>query len=306
MEDPFALFEKYLKAERGYSQNTVEAYLRDVIAFSNFTRLGKNDIGKASKAQVRKWLASAQKKGAKRTTINRKLASLRTFFKFLVREGVATSNPSTGIRTAGLDKTLPSYLSVDQTFSLLNSSGECFKAVRDKAIVELLYSSGLRVGELIGLNAVHVNFDPEMIKVKGKGGKERIVPFGIEAKKALLEYMPYRDQLLEKKGLRDEPALFINRLGGRLSARSVQRLVAKRAIEAGIVEKVTPHTLRHAMASHMLESGADLKTIQDILGHASLSTTQIYTHLDMAGLSAIYDNAHPRARKDKALNKKED
>ena len=305
MKEPFILFEKYLKAERSYSPNTVKAYLRDVLAFSKFSRLDKDKIGKASKSNVRKWLAHCQKKGAKRTTINRKLASLRTFFKFLIREGFAVSNPAMGIRSAGLDKTLPSYLSVDQTFALLNSSGEDFKEVRDKAILELLYSSGLRVGELISLNMTHITFDPEMIKVKGKGNKERIVPFGMEAKKALLFYITYRDQLLEKRGLRDEPALFINRLGGRLSARSVQRLVAKRALESGIVEKVTPHTLRHAMASHMLESGADLKTIQDILGHASLSTTQIYTHLDMAGLSAIYDKAHPRARKRKTLNKKD-
>jgi len=305
LKEPFILFEKYLKAERSYSPNTVKAYLRDVLAFSKFSRLDKDKIGKASKSNVRKWLAHCQKKGAKRTTINRKLASLRTFFKFLIREGFAVSNPAMGIRSAGLDKTLPSYLSVDQTFALLNSSGEDFKEVRDKAILELLYSSGLRVGEIVSLNMTHINFDPEMIKVKGKGSKERIVPFGMEAKKALLSYIPYRDQLLEKRGLRDEPALFINRLGGRLSARSVQRLVAKRALESGIVEKVTPHTLRHAMASHMLESGADLKTIQDILGHASLSTTQIYTHLDMAGLSAIYDKAHPRARKRKTLNKKD-
>ncbi len=297
MEDLFVLFEKFLRAERGYSPNTLEAYLRDVKSFSVYTGLPSSRMGQASKSQVRKWLAHCQKAGAKRSTLNRKLASLRTFFKFLIREGLAELNPAAGIKTAGLDKSLPSYLSVDQAFSLLGNSGEGFKEVRDRAILELLYSAGLRVGELTGLDLEQVDFDPEMVKVKGKGNKERIVPFGTEARKALLSYLPYREQVLEKRGAKDEPALFINRLGSRLSARSVQRMVAKQAIKAGIVKKVTPHTLRHAMASHMLESGADLKTIQDILGHASLSTTQIYTHLDMTGLSAIYDKAHPRARK---------
>lgn len=300
MENIFSLFEKFLQAERSYSPNTVEAYLRDVKGFFAFSGLTEQDIPSISKAQIRKWLAFCQKEGAKRTTLNRKLASLRTFFKFLIRENITQTNPAAGVKTGGIDKKLPAYLSVDQTFAMLDDSGKTFIDVRDKAILELLYSTGLRVGELVSLDLDQLNFEPEMIKVKGKGSKERIVPFGTNAKRALLAYFPYREQLLEKRGRLNEPALFINRLGSRLTARSVQRMVQKKALKAGIIKKVTPHTLRHAMASHMLESGADLKTIQDILGHASLATTQIYTHIDMAGLSAIYDKAHPRARKKKS------
>ncbi len=290
-------FIEFLRVERGASPNTVIAYQRDLEGLRKF--IGpERDPTSITAREIRAWLASMQRHRASRNTVARGLASTRSFFRFLLRQGIIKKSPADGIRAPQKEKSLPSYLSVDEAFSMLET-GECkgFQQLRDRAILEMLYSTGIRVSELSGLDISSISLSPEMVQVKGKGNKERVVPFGMEAAKALKAYMPFRDALLERLHRRDEKAAFINRMGTRLTPRSVERLVARRRIETGINSPVTPHTFRHSMATHLLESGADLRAIQEMLGHASLATTQLYTHLDLDRLSEVYDTAHPRAHK---------
>ena len=290
-------FINFLRAERGASPNTVMAYRRDLEGLRKFVGPEK-DSAFITAREIRAWLSSMQRYGASRNTVARRLASIRSFFKFLLRQGIIKKSSADGIRAPQKKKVLPSCLSVDEAFSMLET-GDCkgFQQLRNRAILEMLYSTGIRVSELSGLDISSISLSPEMVQVKGKGNKERIVPFGIKAAEALKAYMPFRDALLERLHRRDEKAVFINRMGSRLTPRSVERLVATRRIETGINSPVTPHTFRHSMATHLLESGADLRAIQEMLGHASLATTQLYTHLDLDRLSKVYDTAHPRAHK---------
>ncbi len=288
-------FINYLEVEKNASSNTIKAYRRDLYAFADHT--GNLSPDKISHQDIRRWLAHLRKKGLSFSSIGRNLAAIRSFFRFLVRQEILGSNPAEGIRYPGKAKGLPGYLSVDDAFSMIDSvKATDFFSLRDRAILELLYSSGVRVNELAGLNMDNLHLRPEMIRVRGKGRKERVVPFGQRAKDAIEKYLGPREQLLNKRGRIRENALFINRLGTRLSCRSIERMIDQRRIAAGINSPVTPHTFRHSMATHMLESGADLRSIQELLGHASISTTQKYTHLDFSRLAKIYDNAHPRAK----------
>jgi len=288
-------FVTYLQAERNVSPNTVKAYVKDLECFFRFLGPEKT-LSALRSSDVRKWLAAAHKDGRSRSTISRRLASVRGFFRFMVRQGELRHNPADGIKAPKLEKPLPSYISVDDAFRLMEPWDKTsFFGIRDLAILELLYSTGIRVGELSGLDLTQVSFSPEMIRVRGKGDKDRIVPFGRMAAEALKAYLPYREARLEKTGNVDEPALFINKSGGRLSARSIERIVEKRRKVLGLNSHVTPHTLRHSMATHLLESGADLRSIQEMLGHVSLGTTQRYTHLDASRLAHVYETAHPRA-----------
>ncbi len=288
-------FINYLKVERNASSNTIRAYRQDLYAFAEHA--GDPSPDEISHQDIRQWLAHLRKKGLSFNSIGRKLAAIRSFFRFLVRQEVLSGNPAEGIRYPGTSKELPGYLSVDDAFSMIDSvKGTDFFSVRDKAILELLYSSGVRVNELAGLDMDTLHLHPEMIRVKGKGRKERVVPFGQKAREAIEKYLGPRKQLLNMRGRPQESALFINRLGTRLSCRSIERMIEQRRIAAGVNSPVTPHTFRHSMATHLLESGADLRSIQELLGHASISTTQKYTHLDFSRLAKIYDNAHPRAK----------
>ncbi len=239
-----------------------------------------------------------RKKGQARTTLRRKLSSLNAFFRFLQRQGILAINPAEGIQSPRARHELPPYLSIDQAREMVNlkTSGDFF-SMRDRAILELLYSSGIRVSELSGLDTEDISFSPEMIKVRGKGSKERVVPFGTHACEAVKNYLPLRESMLNKRKISGEKALFINRLGSRLSSRGIQRIVEKRRLQTGIPAQVTPHAFRHSMATHLLESGADLRSIQELLGHVSLATTQKYTHLELSKLMDAYLAAHPRARK---------
>jgi len=290
-------FMNFLRVERSASPNTVMAYRRDLEGLRKFVGPEK-DSDLITAREIRAWLSSIQRHGASRNTVARKLASIRSFFRFLLRQGIIKKSPADGIKAPQKEKVLPSCLSVDEAFSMLET-GDCkgFQQLRNRAVLEMLYSTGIRVSELSGLDISSISLSPEMVQVKGKGNKERIVPFGIKAAEALKAYMPFRDALLERLHRRDEKAVFINRIGTRLTPRSVERLVATRRIETGINSPVTPHTFRHSMATHLLESGADLRAIQEMLGHASLATTQLYTHLDLDRLSKVYDTAHPRAHK---------
>ncbi len=291
-------FLAFLASERNSSINTQEAYKRDLIEFSTFLKeLGK-EISTTTPKDIRKWLMLLGRKRLKRTTVARKLSSLRSFYKFLVRSGILDVNPAEPINFPLRSRPLPKSLTVEEMALLLESQPrQDFIGIRDQAIKELLYSTGIRVSELTGLNLQDVNLSPEMIKVKGKGGKERIVPFGSKARQALENYLPERQMLLEKQKQKGEKALFVNIRGRRLTQRSVQRMIRQSGWKLITNQALTPHVFRHSMATHLLESGADLRSIQKLLGHASIATTQAYTNLDVAKLKKIFSKCHPHAKR---------
>ena len=289
MNDYIDKFIRYLDVERAVSAHTLRAYRKDLEDFFEYV---KTEPDKIDMIDVRGFIAEQIKKGLNKTTVSRRLASLRSFFKFLCREGYIKSNPAKLVPNPKLPKLLPRFLSVDDVFSLVEKpEGIGFIPLRDKAILELLYSSGPRVSELSGLNIDDLNIKGNLIKIRGKGKKERIVPVGSKAIDAIKSYMIDR-MLLKSK----DRALFLNRMGTRLTDRGVRRIVVKYAKALTINGQIGPHTLRHTFATHLLQGGADLRVIQELLGHSSLSTTQKYTHLDITHLMDIYDKAHPFAK----------
>lgn len=279
-----------LKAEKDISIHTERAYVKDLEEFVTFTGKKPEEI---DNLDIRAFLASLHQRDLKKTSISRRLATIRSFFKYLHREGIVRRNPAKLVSSPRLTKTLPRSLSIDDVFTLMDiPKGETFRATRDKAILELLYSSGLRVSELVSLDMADLDIKEGIVRVKGKGKKERIVPFGSKALEAIKNYLPER---ITKK--RRSSALFLNNRGSRLTERSVRRILSmySRALKFKI--NLSPHTLRHTFATHMLHGGADLRSIQELLGHSSLSTTQKYTHVDIAHLTEVYDMAHPMAKK---------
>jgi len=279
-------FLRHLEIERGMSQHTLRAYRKDLETFAAYAEKEPEDI---EMIDVRGFVARQIKDGLSKTTAGRRLAAVRSFLKFLTREGFLKANPAKLVTTPKAEKHLPKFLSVDDVFALIEKPDTIsFVHARDRAILELLYSSGLRVGEVAGLNVEDVNTREGLVKVKGKGRKERIVPVGSKAVDAIKAYMVEKI-LLKKKN----KALFLNRTGSPLSERGIRRIVVKYARLIGVSGQIGPHTLRHTFASHLLQAGADLRVIQELLGHASLSTTQKYTHLDITHLMDVYDKAHP-------------
>jgi len=243
---------------------------------------------------VRSFLSHLSVKGLQPTSLARKLATLRSFFRYLNREGVMEGNPAKTIPSPAAPQKLPPILTVDETFRLLDGPGVSPRSIlRDRAMFELLYSSGLRVSELVGLNGEDLDRDGGVVRVRGKGRKERLVPVGSKALLALTRYLSEERKSLPAEG---DP-LFVNLRGTRLSTRSVHRILASRRRRQGEPKKVTPHSLRHSFATHLLSGGADLRAIQEMLGHRSLSTTQRYTRVDLDQLSRVYDKAHPRSRR---------
>jgi integrase/recombinase XerC len=290
MREHINRFIRYLEVERGVSAHTVRAYRKDLEEFSAYAASKPKDI---DLIDIRGFIAAQINKGLNKITVSRRLSSIRSFFKYLHREGYITANPAKLVSNPKIPKMLPRYLSVDDVFSLIERpEGIGFITVRDRAILELLYSSGLRVSELSGLNVDDLNIRESLVKVRGKGKKERIVPVGSKAVDAVKSYLVER--MLRRS--RDK-ALFLNRTGTRLTDRGVRRIVVKYARASAMTGHVGPHVLRHSFASHLLQGGADLRVIQELLGHASLSTTQKYTHLDITHLMDIYDKAHPLANK---------
>ncbi len=286
-------FMEYLATEKGASPETIRAYRKDLEQLEAFVH-GK-DLCSLTLAEVRLFLAQVAKRRAK-STLARKVACLRSFFKFLKRRGHPIDQRLLYLKGPKLGRDLPRVLSVDEAFALVEKPfGQGFKGLRDRAILELLYGAGLRVSELCGLDLPDLSLEIMVVRVRGKGRKERLAPFGKKAKQALLDYLSAREELLKQRGQQTE-ALFLNFRGTRLTPRSVHRLIKHYALLLGL-PRVSPHTLRHSFATHLLESGADLRAIQEMLGHARLSTTQRYTHLDFAHLARIYDQSHPRARK---------
>jgi integrase/recombinase XerC len=282
-------FIRYLEVEKGVSAHTLRAYKKDLGDFSGYVKTAPE---KVDMFDVRGFIAAQISAGLNRVTVSRRLSSIRSFFKFLYREGYIKANPAKLVPTPRLPKLLPKYLSVDDVFALIEKpQGIGFIPARDHAILELLYSSGLRVSELSGLNTEDLNIRESLVKLRGKGRKERIVPVGSKAIDAVKSYLIER-MLLKSR----DKALFLNRRKTRLTDRSVRRIVVKYARALAMNGKIGPHTLRHSFASHLLQGGADLRVIQELLGHSSLSTTQKYTHLDIRHLMDIYDKAHPFAR----------
>jgi integrase/recombinase XerC len=285
-------FIDFLKAEQGVSLHTLRAYSRDLDEFASFLDEKPKDI---DYLDIRSYIASLHHRELKKSSISRKLAAIRSFFKYLHREGYVKKNPAKLVSSPKVPKTLPRFLDVDETFSLMDTpKGDTFRPTRDKAMLELLYSSGLRVSELTSLDVVDLDMKESVVRVKGKGRKERIVPIGSKSMEALQNYLPERISLKKKS-----PALFLNNRGGRLTQRSVRRILVNYSRMINLTGDVGPHTLRHTFATHLLHEGADLRSIQELLGHSSLSTTQKYTHVDIRHLAEVYDKAHPMARKDK-------
>ena len=282
-------FINYLKIEKNAAEHTITNYKIDLKSFQVF--LQDKDVDAVDHLALRRFLADMRARSYAKRTIARKLASLRSFFKFLYREGYIKSNPITAISSPKLDKKLPVFLDVGKVTKLiLKPDTKTEAGLRDRAILETLYSTGIRVSELVGLDTSDVDFISGVIKVLGKGSKERIVPIGDEATAAIRRYIDKRN-----KRAKDKDAIFLNNHGKRLTDRSVRRVVDKYIRACSIEEKISPHSLRHSFATHLLDRGADLRCVQELLGHMNLSTTQIYTHVTMERLKSVYDKAHPRA-----------
>ena len=295
-----AAFLRHLAAERGVSPATVRAYGQDLGRFSAFlsdfagAAPGTLDARAVDALAIRSYLAALRADGLQKTSIGRHLSAIRTFFSFLCREGIVETNPARALATPRRDKPLPKALSVAETAAVVEArDGEDALSLRDRALLELLYAAGLRVSELVNLDVADVDLSSRQLRALGKGRKERIVPFGEKAAGALRAYLPERRGLGARPELRRDP-LFVNARGGRLTDRSVRRILLRALAIAG-GRPASPHALRHSFATHLLAAGADLRAIQELLGHASLSTTQRYTHLDADRLIAVYKKSHPRA-----------
>ena len=298
MEEHLSQFIAYMTAEKNASPLTITLYRREIREFGEFLRReGLAAWGAADRLAVRRYLAWLQAQGYVKASIARRVAEIRSFYKFLRREGLIASNPLESVSGPRKEKRLPHFLSVPEAVALLSAPDTITpQGLRDRAILELLYASGMRAGELVGLNVGSVNLSQKEARVLGKGAKERIVLLGEPARRALEAYLQEsRPRLLNNKAPK---ALFLNRLGTRLSARSVQEVLNHYARQAGLTKGVTPHTLRHTFATHLLDGGADLRVVQELLGHASLSTTQIYTHVTQSQARKMYLASHPRAKMD--------
>jgi integrase/recombinase XerC len=301
LEDWIGQYESYLRLERNVSPHTLRNYLSDLRQFDEFLgRRAKENAEKKIPLEdvtvhvVRAYLASLSKHN-KKSSIGRKLAALKGFFRYLLREKKIQRDPLALISTPKQEKPLPAFLSVDDVFRLLAGiQGEGILTLRDRAILETLYSTGVRVSELVGLDWNDVDFQLGIIRVVGKGSKERIVPIGEVALQRLRDYGA-EQSIKWKRAAKGDMPVFLNHSGRRITTRSVARVVEKYLKAAGIAVRMGPHGLRHTFATHLLNGGADLRVIQELLGHASLSTTQRYTHVNLDQLTAVYDKAHPRA-----------
>lgn len=303
MNDLIRDFQTYLSTERNVSEHTRMAYIGDVKEFTEF--LQKNNFIKSCDGilnvqteTVRAYLGYLFRQKVKKVTVNRKVSSLRSFYKFLIRSGKIKNNPAGMIQSSKTEKYMPNFLSVDEVFELLDAQKDSsIPGLRTRAMLELFYSSGLRLGELAGLNVMDLDFDQALVKVRGKGRKERIVPVGASAREVLQEYLA-KTKEVRKKADADvfNSPLFLNLRGARITERSIARIVDDATKKSGIGRKISPHALRHTFATHLLNAGADLRSIQELLGHESLSTTQKYTAVNINRMMEIYDKAHPRAK----------
>jgi len=327
MEDSVIIqeFLNYLNFERRFSDHTAKCYGADLKQFGDFLAdhstppdshdepapTGYQQAGPAVAVQtkpkidelllkaevndIRSYMAMLNEQQYSKSTVARKLATLRSFYKFLVKADRVGSNPVTVVRTPKQEKKLPKFLDYEEIKRLLDAPPvDNWLGARDRAILETLYSTGIRVSELVGLNMDDVDFLSEVVHIRGKGKKERLTPIGSSALRAIQHYMEYRSKRAQSNSNFDMKVLFVNKHGRRLSTRSVRRKMDKYLRMAGLDPAISPHTLRHSFATHMLNNGADLRSVQELLGHQSISTTQVYTHLNTGKLKEVYDGAHPR------------
>jgi integrase/recombinase XerC len=312
-----AQFLEYLKLERHFSDYTVKSYGADLVQFGQYLAgeigrpIGAPEAARITPEQVdekslkcepltiREFLAYLYGQNYTKSTTARKLATLRSFYKFLIRRGLVASSPLSSIRTPKQEKRLPKCLDLDQVQKLLDAPGDSdVLSARDKAMLEVLYSSGIRVSELVELEMADLDLQEGVLRVKGKGRKDRLTPIGSQAIKAIQRYFEIRNCDPRCQQSKEAGRVFLNKHGDSLSTRSVRRKLDKYLVSAGLDPGISPHTLRHSFATHLLNNGADLRSVQELLGHQSLSTTQIYTHLTTARMKEAYDSAHPRADAD--------
>ena len=308
MQTYLSIFRTHLEDERQVSPHTIRNYLSDLRQFLQVVEDGRGDgdgplfhPNQIDTAMIRTYLQVIYQRGAEARTLGRKLASLRSFLQFMKQRGYVDNNAARAVRTPKATRPLPNTLPIDHVFALLDTPEESESGgaaswmwKRDQAILEIFYASGIRVSELAGLDVRSIDFAEGMMRVLGKGNRERQVYFGKTASRALQDYLQARETCGLGEG---EPALFLNRLGGRLSTRGLHMLIKKHCRRTGVSTRTSPHTLRHAFATHLLDNGADLRSIQELLGHQQLSTTQKYTHVSVDRMLDVYDRAHPRARR---------
>jgi integrase/recombinase XerC len=294
-------FTDYLVAEKNASPHTLESYLNDISQFENFLKQSghaeeSSKIDSIDRLTIRSYLGFLYDKKFSASTMRRKLSTLSSFFRFLCREGYLQNNVVKSVPAPKMENKLPSFLSVDEMFRLIDlPEGEDFLAIRDRAMLELFYSTGIRISELVSLKTRDIDRTTQMVKVLGKGGKERLLPFGKKCVEALNEYEKVRsDKIISAKA--NSEYLFLNHRGKGITTRGVRKIIGKYVTTGNFPGKVSPHSIRHSFATHLLEGGADLRSIQELLGHSSLSTTQKYTHLTIDKLVETYDRAHPRAK----------
>jgi integrase/recombinase XerC len=297
-------FQIYLEVERNVSAHTRIAYIADIQEFTRFLHnnnfiKSQDEIINVEPENIREYLSYLYRQKVKKVTVNRKVSSLRAFYKYVLRTGKIKNNPAEMIQTLKTEKYMPTFLSVDEMFELLKERDESsVLSLRNRAILEIFYSSGLRLSELAGLDLIDLDFNQKLVKVRGKGRKERIVPVGGPALKAVQEYLEKIGEIRkDTNGDILKKPLFLNARGERITTRSIARIVNEITSKSGIGRKISPHALRHSFATHLLNAGADLRSIQELLGHESLSTTQKYTAVNINRMMEIYDKAHPRSKK---------
>lgn len=294
MKDHIENFIYFLEVERGVSSNTISSYRRDLEKFEEYLSSMKVSLKKVTRSDIIDFMMRLKDGGLSATSIARNLAALKTFWKFLVAEQIVKENVASVVETPKIWKNIPDVLNRDEVEKLLKApSNKGWMAIRDKAILELMYATGLRVSEVTSLRKADVNLEAGFVKCFGKGGKERIVPLGRVAEKAIKRYIDSARSKLPKA--QNEEALFVSRLSKKLSRQSLWKIIKKYAREVGITKHISPHTLRHSFATHLLEGGAELRGVQEMLGHSDISTTQLYTHINKEKLKKVYEEFHPRA-----------
>lgn len=294
-------FLRYLRIEKNASDYTIKSYREDLeilIEWFQDTTGRIPEVGSLTPQDLRTYVAALHKADYAKTSVSRKLASLRSFFRFALREGLCDSNPAKPLRNPRRERKLPHFLTTDEIGTLMSApSMDEPLGVRDRAIFETLYSAGLRVSELVGINLDDLDLEDGLVRVRGKGKRERLAPLGKFAVRAIQKWMRQRVVAQKQRPGDEGDPLFLNKFGKRLTTRSVGRMLEKYLKLTGLDQRTSPHTLRHSFATHLLNGGADIRSVQELLGHKSLVTTQIYTHLSTAGLRKAYEQAHPRARK---------
>ncbi|MFH1825384.1 MAG: tyrosine recombinase XerC [Candidatus Firestonebacteria bacterium] len=274
-------FFKYIKIEKNFSENTIISYENDLKQFFNFVL--KKEINEIQNVDIREFIVHLNSKKYSKASVERKIATLKSFFNYLKKEGILKINPAENISFPKKDKKLPRYLEIDEINYLLDN----IEDIKDKAILETLYSTGIRVSELVNLDVKDIDFDNNLIKVLGKGKKERIVPIGLKALDSIGNYLKFKNN--------NNEILFVNKKGERINVRTIRHILNKCVVKCSLSKHISPHSIRHSFATHLLNKGADLRSVQELLGHSDLVTTQIYTHITTERLKEVYSKSHPRA-----------